>query len=111
MFGARFPYFNMQEMNLDWILHRVAHCPEIINAPPLSDESMDGVTVILDSIQTQIPIGLSFVLMGDENTPFNKRTACMVFKMDSDNLIIMVMTFADGIGVNMNIKYEGEWGI
>ena len=109
MFGARFPYFNMQELNLDWILHRIAHCPEIIDAPPLVDESVSGLQANLDSIQSQIPIGLSFVLMGNETASFTKRAACMVFKMDSDNLIVMMMTFADGIGVSTKIKYEGEW--
>lgn len=33
--NIKFPYFNMQQLNLDWLMSRMAHYPEVVDAPPL----------------------------------------------------------------------------
>lgn len=109
MFGARFPYFNMQEMNLDWLLEKVAACPEIVTAPALTQEDIDGVALVIDSKDDNIPVGISFLLIGTPQDDNTKRAACLIFKMDTDNKIVMTMTFANSIGFGFSIKYEGVW--
>lgn len=110
MFGARFPYFNMQELNLDWILERISACPEIINAPAFVTEEVESIYVSIDSVDDKTPNGVSFILIGNDSTPFTKKGCCLVYKMDSDNKIVAIMTFADNIGFAVIVKYEGEWG-
>ena len=107
--NTKFPYFNMQQLNLDWIMDKVATFPEIVTAPALTQEDMEGVQLVIDSKDEHIPVGISFLLIGTPQDDNNKRAACLIFKMDLENKICMVLTFADGIGVNMTAQFEGVW--
>ena len=110
MFNSlKFPYFNMQQLNLDWILDKVATFPEIITAPALTQEDLDGVTLVIDSKDEHIPVGISFLLIGTPQDEITKRAACLIFKLDLENKIVMTMTFADGIVFGYSIQYEGVW--
>lgn len=105
----KFPYFNMQQLNLDWIMDKVATFPEIVTAPALTQEDMDGVELVIDSKDEYIPVGISFLLIGTPQDDNTKRAACLIFKMDLENKIVMTMTFANSIGFGFSIKHEGVW--
>lgn len=105
----KFPYFNMQQLNLDWIMDKVATFPEIVTAPALTQEDMDGVALVIDSKDEYIPVGISFLLIGTPQDDNTKRAACLIFKMDLENKIVMTMTLANGIGFGYSVQYEGVW--
>lgn len=105
----KFPYFNMQQLNLDWIMDKVATFPEIITAPALTQEDIDGVVLVIDSKDEHIPVGISFLLIGTPQDTNTKRAACLIFKMDLENKIVMTMTLANGIGFGYSVQYEGVW--
>lgn len=104
-----FPYFNMQQLNLDWIMDKVATFPEIVTAPALTQEDIDGVALAIDSKDEHIPVGISFLLIGTPQDANTKRAACLIFKMDLENKIVLTMTFADSISFGFSIQYEGVW--
>lgn len=107
--NIKFPYFNMQQLNLDWIMDKVATFPEIVTAPALTQEDIDGVALAIDSKDENIPVGISFLLIGTPQDDNTKRAACLIFKMDLENKIVMTMTLANGIGFGYSVQYEGVW--
>lgn len=107
--NLKFPYFNMQQLNLDWIMDKVATFPEIITAPALTQEDIDGVALVIDSKDEYIPVGISFLLIGTPQDDNTKRAACLIFKMDLENKIVFTMTLANSIGFGFSVQYEGVW--
>ena len=105
----KFPYFNMQQLNLDWLLDKVATFPEIVTAPALTQEDIDGVALVIDSKDEYIPVGISFLLIGTPQDDNTKRAACLIFKMDLENKIVLTMTLANSIGFGFSVQYEGVW--
>ena len=107
--NLKFPYFNMQQLNLDWIMDKVATFPEIVTAPALTQEDIDGVALVIDSKDEHIPVGISFLLIGTPQDDNTKKAVCLIFKMDLENKIVMTMTLANGIGFGYSVQYEGVW--
>lgn len=102
----KFPYFNMQQLNLDWLMERIAKSPEIIKLPALAGSYLQDVSDMIDAKALDIPKGICFINCGMQDDPMDRRCACLIYKLDNDNLIGFVM----GMQFNDAIKKEaGEW--
>lgn len=107
--NLKFPYFNMQQLNLDWVLDKVATFPEIIKAPALTAENNTAVYNAIDGQYDHIPIGISFLLCGtpdDENT---KRCAILIFKLDENNCYGLLLTLSLTLMGKKCAKISGGW--
>lgn len=68
--NVMFPYPNMQQLNLDWIMQRVGECPQVIQLPALpSGYTFTDLTDIIDNNVDVIPKGgFSILVFGDPRT-------------------------------------------
>ena len=64
--GISFPYPNMQQLNLDWIMKRVGEVPTCIQLPAISVYG-DIITIIDDNADI-IPVGVSLLVFGNPLT-------------------------------------------
>ncbi len=58
-----FPYPNMQQLNLDWIMQRVGETPTVINLPAASP--ITTVLGVIDDNIDDIPVGFSLLALGN----------------------------------------------
>ena len=64
--GVSFPYPNMQQLNLDWIMQRVGQTPPIVQLPALATGWLrTDIGPIIDANIDLVPVGLSIVCLGD----------------------------------------------
>lgn len=71
-----FPYPNMQQLNLDWIMQRVGETPTVINLPAAANTEI--LDIIDDNID-DIPIGFSLLALG--NPAIDPIVKCGMFIM------------------------------
>ena len=109
MDNAKFPYFNMQQLNLDWILDKVQSFPSIIQVPQLAGDDLSDVADMIDYHDQDIPRGISFMLAGTSDDPNDRRCAAWIFKMDKDNICVFVMSLSGNIGCWYLHKELGVW--
>jgi len=105
----KFPYFNMQQLNLDWLMERIAKSPEIIKLPALAGDDMSDVADMIDYKALEIPKGICFIECGLPDDPLERRCGCLIYKNDNDNIIVMAMGQSANIGINMLKKEAGVW--
>ena len=105
----KFPYFNMQQLNLDWLMERVSHTPEIIQLPALAGDDLSDVHDMIDLKALDIPKAICFINCGLHDDPQDRRCAVLLFKIDNDNMIGMVMGLSANIGINVIMKVAGAW--
>lgn len=105
----KFPYFNMQQMNLDWLLARVAHYPDVVEAPPLSEDNNQSVYAVVDSTANSAPSGMSFVICGGSDDADEKRCGIVLWKMDFDNLYGIILSTSDNLRGKKCAKINGNW--
>lgn len=105
----KFPYFNMQQLNLDWLMERIAKSPEIIKLPALAGDDLSDVQNMIDYKALDIPKGICFIDCGLADDPLERRCACLIYKVDNDNLIALTMGMSVNIGVNVIVKSNGVW--
>ena len=110
MFGnIKFPYFNMQQLNLDWLMERVSKTPEIIQLPALAGDDLSDVQDMIDLKALDIPKTICFINCGLHDDPQDRRCAVLLFKIDNDNMVGQAMGMSVNIGVNMIAKVAGVW--
>ena len=110
MFGnIKFPYLNMQQLNLDWLLTRVAHFPEVFDAPPLSADNNQSVYDVIDSMADNTPDGLSFMICGDTDDTAARRCCIILWKMDAENLYGIIMSTSENLRGKRCAKISGNW--
>lgn len=105
----KFPYFNMQQLNLDWLLEYVARCPEMIAAPALSEDNNQSVYDAIDSMDDNTPDGLSFIVCGDAEDTAVRRCCIMVWKMDDNNLYGIILSTSANLRGRKCAKINGNW--
>lgn len=105
----KYPYFNMQQLNLDWLLTRVAHCPEIVDAPMLSTDTNQGIYDAIDSAAAITPEGLSIIVCGDIGDDDTKRCSIILWKMDFNNLYGIVLSTSANLRGRQCAKINGTW--
>lgn len=77
-----FPYPNMQQLNLDWIMQRVGETPTVINLPAISSAA-DILGIIDDNID-DIPAGFSLLALGNPAIDTTNKCAMLIMiKQDS----------------------------
>lgn len=77
-----FPYPNMQQLNLDWIMQRVGETPTVINLPAISSAA-DVLGIIDDNID-DIPVGFSLLALGNPAIDTASKCAMLIMtKQDS----------------------------
>ena len=110
MFGnIKFPYFNMQQLNLDWLMTRMAHYPEVVDAPPLSTDNNQSVYDVIDSMDVNTPRGLSFLLCGDTDDTAARRCCIILWKIDFDNLYGVILSTSENLRGKTCAKINGNW--
>lgn len=79
--NVMFPYPSMQQLNLDWIMHRVGEMPTVINLPAAANTEI--LDVIDDNID-DIPIGFSMLAFGSPAIdPIGKCGMFVMIKQDT----------------------------
>lgn len=64
-----FPYPNMQQLNLDWIMQRVGETPQTVQLPALPTSfAFSDLGTIIDDNTDLIPVGFSVLLFGNPLT-------------------------------------------
>ena len=106
--NIKFPYFNMQQLNLDWLLTRVAHSPEIVDAPMLSADNNQGVYEAIDRAANNTPDGLSFIVCGDDEDPAERRCCIVLWKID-ENLYGIILSTSANLRNKKCAKINGNW--
>lgn len=107
--GIKFPYFNMQQLNLDWLMERISKSPEIIKLPALAGDDLSDVSTMIDYKALEIPKGICFIECGLPDDPEDRRCACLIYKIDNDNIIVFAMGFSANIAANVMFKQAGAW--
>lgn len=80
--NIQFPYPNMQQLNLDWIMQRVGETPTVINLPAISSAA-DVLGIIDDNID-DIPAGFSLLALGNPAIDTTSKCAMLIMiKQDS----------------------------
>ena len=105
----KFPYFNMQQLNLDWLMERIAKSPEIIKLPALAGDDIPDIANMIDNKALEIPKGICFIECGLSDDPMDRRCACLIYKLDNDNMIVFAMGMSGNIAVNTLFKTGGAW--
>ena len=105
----QFPYFKMQQLNLDWLMEYVKNMPVLVHLPALAGSTDDDLIDMVDNQIEYIPDGVCFIEFGTDGDDQMRRGACMVYKQDDDNLLMFSLFFAPAIGVNMYGKVNGVW--
>lgn len=109
---SKYPFLNNQQLNLDWIMERVAHSVEVVELTALPSGTMTELQQLLDYNTLQVPVGFSVVMAGSETDPIGRRACCLVYKVDSDNMIVNAIAFSEDFGpVSLAVKWEGEWSV
>ena len=105
----KFPYFNMQQLNLDWLMERIANMPTIVHVPALAGDDLSDVADMIDLKALEIPKGISFMQAGQLDDPFERQCMCLIFKNDNDNIAVMVFSQSTNIGIYGIMKQAGVW--
>lgn len=109
MAKIKFPYMNMQQMNLDWLLEHIANMPEIVHVAALAGDDLSDVADMIDLKALEIPKGMSFLQCGQLDDPFDRQCICWIWKEDNDNLRVFVMGMSANIGIYAINKDAGTW--
>lgn len=105
----KFPYFNMQQLNLDWLLDHIANMPEIVHVPALAGDDLSDVMDMIDLKALEIPKGISFMQAGLLDDPLDRQCAAILFKADNDNIVGFAMGHSANIDLNRLKKEAGVW--
>lgn len=105
----KFPFMNMQQLNLDWLLEHVSHMPEIIQLPALAGDDLSDLMDMIDAKSLDIPKNICFIRCGLPDDPLDRRCAALLFKADNDNIVGIALGFSANIAINVIGKIGGVW--
>lgn len=105
----KFPYFNMQQLNLDWLLDHIANMPEIVHVPALAGDDLSDVADMIDLKALEIPKGISFMQAGQLDDPIERQCAALIYKNDNDNIVCLAFGQSANIGIYGMMKQAGVW--
>ena len=105
----KFPFMNMQQLNLDWLLEHVSHMPEIVQLPALAGDDLSDVQDMIDAKSLDIPKTICFIRCGLPDDNMERQCAALIFKIDNDNIMGLVMGLSANINVVSIIKKAGVW--
>ena len=106
-----YPYPSMQQLNLDWIMHRVGETPTVINLPAVA--SYAAVLGVIDDNIDDIPVGFSLLALGDPAIdPIGKCAMLILIKQDNTHFNFFGTCTGAGFlrglreGQNINSQYS-----
>ena len=105
----KFPFMNMQQLNLDWLLEHVSHMPEIVQLPALAGDDLSDLMDMIDMKELDIPKNICFIRCGLPDDPIDRRCSALLFKADNDNIVGIALGFSANIGVWVIKKEAGVW--
>ena len=105
----KFPYMNMQQLNLDWLMEHIANMPEIVHVPALTGDQLSDVCDMIDREALVIPKGMSYMQAGVLDDPLDRQCVVWIFKADNDNIRALALGFSSDIGVWFISKDTGVW--
>ena len=106
--NIKFPYFNTQQLNLDWLMDHIARMPEIIHVAALAGDSLSDLQDMIDLKALEIPKGISFLQCGHLDDPIDRQAAALIFKVDNDNIAGLALG-VNSINVFPFLKDGGAW--
>lgn len=109
MFGnkIKYPFLNMQQLNLDWLLEHISHMPEIVQLPALAGDTLADVKNMIDYKELDIPKDICFLRCGLQDDNLSRRCAVLLFKEDIDNMAGIVIS--SELGIQSIVKKAGVW--
>ena len=105
----KFPYFNMQQLNLDWLMDHIANMPEIVHVAALAGDDLSDVMDMIDLKALEIPKGICFVECGLPDDPMDRRCMVLLFKIDNDNMVGIAFGMSSDINITGIRKEAGVW--
>lgn len=108
-----FPYFDMQQLNLDWLLETIANmqtafCP-LVHIDTVSEDSDDGIINVLSNNTDNIPLGVSFIHSGKETDAV--QFFVLFFRVNDENGFGYIMFHnSENISINQVYMEDGVWG-
>lgn len=108
----KYPYLNQQQLNLDWIMEKVAAAVPTVTLPALADDQMSTLQQAIDYNQLDIPENFSIIIFGGPQDDITKRACVLCYKLSSVNMIITSTAFSNDYGpYGQSVKYEGVWSV
>lgn len=104
----KFPFMNMQQLNLDWLLEHVSHMPEIVPLPALAGDDLSDLQDMIDAKSLDIPKTICFIRCGLRDDDIARQAAALLLKIDNDNIVGIAFAISN-ISVTPIMKDAGVW--
>lgn len=112
MFGPQFPYFSMQQLNLDWLMDYLKDigsvCVPIVKLDMPEENTTIALLQYLGQHKDDVPVGISLITFGTEADAHS--LACLFFRMSSDSGIGPFLGFDPFRGKQLMLQ-NGAWVI
>ena len=110
--GIQFPYFSMQQLNLDWIMDYLRDigsiCVPIVKFEMPPENTTIALLEYLGQHKDDVPIGISLLTFGNEADEHS--LACLFFRMKNDTGIGPFIGFYPFKGQQLMLQ-NGAWVI
>lgn len=104
-----FPYYNSQQLNLDWLMHHISNTVVKVPAIAFTGSDVSAVETVIDNAGDSIPVGFSVVMLGADGDSMERCACVLLYKIDNDNMRGIVMSMSAEIGVQNILKTGGVW--
>lgn len=104
-----YPYFNTQQLNLDWVMHRISNTVVKVPAIAFTGSDVSAVETVIDNAGDSIPLGFSVVMLGADGDSMERCACVLLYKLDNDNMRGIVMSMSAEIGIVNILKTGGVW--
>lgn len=109
---ADFPYFNSQQLNLDWILERIALMEKsfvpYVRLDAISADNDNAVIAAFNTNVDNMPLGFSILHFGVPNED-EVQVFSFCFRTDTDNGWCFVFHNSDNISISGLSMSNGVW--
>ena len=104
-----FPYFNTQQLNLDWVMEHISNNVVKVPAIAFTGSGVLAVETVIDNSGDSIPNGFIVVMLGADGDSAERCACVLLYKIDNDNMCGIAMSMASEIGITNIIKRGGVW--
>lgn len=104
-----YPYFNSQQLNLDWVMEHIRNNVVKVPAIAFTGSDVSAVETVIDNAGDSIPVGFSVVMLGADGDSAERCACVLLYKLDNDNMRGIAMSMSTEIGIANIMKTGGEW--
>lgn len=104
-----FPYFNTQQLNLDWVMEHISNNVTKVPAIAFTGSDVSAVETVIDNAGDSIPVGFSVVMLGADGDSSERCACVLLYKLDDDNMRGIAMSMSTEIGIVNIMKTGGMW--